>query len=381
MNNLHIIQDGPHSNWFVERCIKFGANSINQFVCLSNSPKHITHSEIDVRVNTLEVIKSIAVDINNGSFQNVIISYLDETAAHIIEFISNKKVNIIWIIWGADLYYLPKFWRNNYDDYSSSFLNINFKNNLFKQYQLAKKHYLQGHRTYHHIYNAIKKVTICATLTTSDYQLVKIKLNSKVKLIDFVISGIDDFVGTTNIDLNQKKQNIIQIGNSADPSNNHFEIFKKMKDVNFNGQIYCPLSYGNLGYAKKLKADISSWFSEEQLLTDDVFIPKAEYFEKISKIGFVVMAHNRQQSFGNLIAQLYFGAKVFLKYNAPLYLLFSGWGLVVYTIEKDLNEKELASFLEEDFQSKNRLILSNLLSNKRIETLYNNLLNAKINEE
>ena len=101
--------------------------------------------------------------------------------------ITNKKVKIIWIIWGADLYYLPKFWRNNYDTYSSLFLNINFRNNLIKQYESTKKYYLHKHRTYKHIYNAIKKVTICATLTTSDYQLVKNKLNSKVKLIDFVI--------------------------------------------------------------------------------------------------------------------------------------------------------------------------------------------------
>ena len=95
MNNLHIIQDGPHSNWFVERCIKFCAKSTNQFVCLSNLPKHITHSEIDVRVNTVEVIKSIAVDINSGVFENVIISYMDETAAHIVEYITNKKVNTL----------------------------------------------------------------------------------------------------------------------------------------------------------------------------------------------------------------------------------------------------------------------------------------------
>jgi hypothetical protein len=104
----------------------------------------------------------------------------------------------------------------------------------------------------------------------------------------------------------------ILIGNSADPSNNHFEVFGMLevsKDQDI--KIYTPLSYGNQGYAKQVINEGKKRFGAKFVpLTEH--LPFDVYLELLGKIDIAIFNHQRQQAMGNIRILLGYGKKVFM---------------------------------------------------------------------
>ncbi len=147
------------------------------------------------------------------------------------------------------------------------------------------------------------------------------------------------------IKLNQcNKTNCINIllGNSADPSNNHSEIFDKLiKYKNDNIKIYCPLSYGDKKYAEEIielgkKLFGNNFIEIVELMDFD------NYISFLSKIDIAFFNHNRQQAFGNIITLLGFGKKVFLRNSVSTFSFLKDYDLEVFDINNiELNKKTL----------------------------------------
>jgi len=125
----------------------------------------------------------------------------------------------------------------------------------------------------------------------------------------------------------------IQLGNSADPTNNHIEIFQnltKCKDVNI--QIFTPLSYGNEAYAKMVILKGKEHFGEKFIpLTE--FMPLEKYLEFLSDIDIAIFAHKRQQAMGNIITLLGLGKKVYMRSDITPWELFKNIDVKVYDVE------------------------------------------------
>lgn len=125
----------------------------------------------------------------------------------------------------------------------------------------------------------------------------------------------------------------ILVGNSADPTNNHAEVFEKLslyKDDSI--QIYCPLSYGQADYADRIvKLGTELFGSKFTPLLD--FMPFEKYLELLGQIDIAVFAHRRQQAMGNTITLLGLGKKVFLQSNITSWQAFQGWGVKVFDFQ------------------------------------------------
>lgn len=114
----------------------------------------------------------------------------------------------------------------------------------------------------------------------------------------------------------------IQIGNSADPSNNHIEILQRLlpfRDQNI--LIYAPLSYGNKSHAKEIMAKGKELFGDKFIALTD-FMPFEEYLQFLGSIDIAIFNHKRQQAMGNTITLLGLGKTVFIRSDTTQWHLF-----------------------------------------------------------
>ena len=121
------------------------------------------------------------------------------------------------------------------------------------------------------------------------------------------------FYGELKISDNRGKT-IILVGNSADKLNCHKEIFEKLLPFNQeNIEIICPLSYGSeQKYIENIVVLGNQYFGSKfkPLL---YFMPPKEYYQMLEKVDIAVFAHKNQQAFGNLVALLGMGKKVYMR--------------------------------------------------------------------
>lgn len=127
----------------------------------------------------------------------------------------------------------------------------------------------------------------------------------------------------------------IQIGNSADPSNNHLEILERL--LPYRGQdivIYAPLSYGAEGsqdYVRSvIKAGTEMFGDKFRPMTE--FLSFEQYLDFLSRIDIAIFNHKRQQAMGNTITLLGLGKKVYLRDDVTHYDMLKSIGITTFNI-------------------------------------------------
>lgn len=223
-----------------------------------------------------------------------------------------KKCN--WIIWGGDLY---SYRTRKYDSI--------LKKNFYKMEDFVKKNMANISYLVEEDYNIAQK-----------YFKVKGRPQKAIYINIVDMESLDKY---EKIYKNNKILNI-QIGNSADPENNHVEILnilKKYKKENI--KIYAPLSYGNRNYALKIKE-----YGEK--IFKDKFVGMLEYMnpEKYSKylcnIDILIFNHKRQQGLGNILSLGYLNKKIYIRRDISTWnYLTKDLNLEVYNIEEIINQK------------------------------------------
>ena len=203
-----------------------------------------------------------------------------------------KKV--YWVMWGGDFYFPEK-------------------------QSLNKK-------------KVIKKIKHFVTYIKGDYELVQRWYGAKGKYHEC-------FMYPSNLykeyPLHPKRSSTlnIQVGNSADPTNNHFEVFKELEPYkNENIKIFVPLSYGDFNYANRVVETGRNIFGSKFVPLRD-FLPFEKYLEFLSEIDIAIFAHNRQQAMGNIITLLGLGKKVYMKSNITPWQMFEELGVKVFDVE------------------------------------------------
>lgn len=201
-----------------------------------------------------------------------------------------------WVIWGGDLYAYRKP-RTNIKSKLGEFVRrfvIKRMGHIVSlvrgDYELVRKWYGAGGTYYHGAYkNPI------STSYLDALPLIKKSIDSPY---------------------------VIQIGNSADPTNNHLEAFKKLeyfKDENI--KIYTPLSYGNKLYRKIVIEEGKKIFGEKYIALTE-FLPPEEYSVYLNNIDIAIFNNDRQQALGNIYALLYLNKKVYIRSDTSMWTHF-----------------------------------------------------------
>jgi len=153
----------------------------------------------------------------------------------------------------------------------------------------------------------------------------------------------------------------IQVGNSADSTNNHIEVFAKLrkyKDENI--KIYVPLSYGPQDHVKDVIAKGKEIFGDKFIALTD-FMPFEKYLDFLGTIDITIFAHKRQQAMGNIITLLGLGKKVYIRNDITTWQLFEDINVKLFDfnnlkldkidddIKKDNIEKIKSYFCEKTY--------------------------------
>ncbi len=209
-----------------------------------------------------------------------------------------------WVLWGGDLYY-----------------HILSRNT--GGYKLHEKRRTKVIRNL--------KGVIC--YNQAEYNLVKEWYGTKAKFFQsfFYPSNLFEKL---DVPVLKTSTLYIQVGNSADPTNHHIEIFKKLESYkNENIKIIVPLSYGNQENAKKVIKVGKEMFGDKlEPLID--FIPFDKYLVILGKIDIAIFNHNRQQAMGNITTLLGLGKKVYMRNTITPWELFKEVDIKVFDVEQ-----------------------------------------------
>lgn len=149
----------------------------------------------------------------------------------------------------------------------------------------------------------------------------------------------------------------IQVGNSADVSNNHVEVLQKLlpyKDENI--KIHVPLSYGSKEYAQQVILQGREWFGEKfNAITE--LMSFQDYLAFLGNIDIAIFNHRRQQGMGNTITLLGLGKTVYLRSDTAQWKFFEDRKIAI----KDTKDFKNLDFL---FHIENVSIVKEYFSEK-----------------
>lgn len=237
-----------------------------------------------------------------------------------------------WIIWGGDLY-LYKLG------------NKNLKWKIREFFRSA----------------VIKRMGFLVTYIDGDVELAREWYGAKGVHRESIMYTSNVFKNHL-ITVNSTDTINIQVGNSADSSNNHLEVFEKlMRYRDMNILIYVPLSYGDNSYAKKIIKEGRLRFGDKFKPMLD-FMPVVKYLSFLGEIDIAIFNHRRQQGMGNTITLLGLGKKVYIRDDVTPWALFERLGAKAYRLSDldlesiDLNTKYQNKLAIKEYFSEAKLL-------------------------
>lgn len=229
-----------------------------------------------------------------------------------------------WVIWGGDLYHYQLRSRT-------------FKENIFERTRAF----------------VIRRIGHFVTYVKGDYELARKWYGCEGKYHDCLIYVSNLYKSYKTGSKSDKKINIL-VGNSADPSNNHLEVFEKLLQFqNENICIYAPLSYGDGEYARHIAKLGSDIFGDKFVPLLD-FMPFDKYLALLAEIDVVIFAHRRQQAMGNTITLLGLGKKVYMRSDVTSWGVFGEIGVKIF----DFLNVDLVPMSNEDSKNNQLLVKS-----------------------
>ncbi|BDF95573.1 TDP-N-acetylfucosamine:lipid II N-acetylfucosaminyltransferase [Pseudoalteromonas sp. KAN5] len=247
----------------------------------------------------------------HGADKVILHSLIDFNIVKVLFFTPWLHKKCYWMIWGADLYAYksaPKTLKGKVNEFLRRRVISNLGHlvtYLDGDIALARKWY-GAKGTYHE----------CLMYTSNLYKEYELPESTK---------------STVNI----------QLGNSADPSNNHIEALEKLLPFkNENICIFAPLSYGQQEYAQQVIAQGEKWFGDKfKPFTE--FMSFEDYLLFLGSIDIALFNHKRQQAMGNIITLLGLDKTVYIRSDTTQWQFFE---------KKDVKVGDIGTLNSLDYQ-------------------------------
>lgn len=354
---LHLLMDEkvcPRAIRLFEECNAHG----NVFVVFKSKKEEWQF--VSKAENILSCYSPEVECIDWSGIDKVIIHYLDPEKIKFVLTHPLKGKNIIWMLWGGDIYnrYLYKLGFKLYAS-NNSYPHIDrFKNRSFKYLRKLKNSLLSPYYFYLQKWFMENRIDY---IVTDDVELELIKKYVYFKRLksnlQFSYYPIEDVLG--ELKECRAEGNKILIGNSCSFSNNHEYVLEQIKNLDLSAyEVVVPLSYGGNGeyrdiVAKKYRAILRATVLED-------FLPLDEYNRLMLQAGTCIYGNFRQEAWGNILIGLYLGSKVYLSKHNPLWKQCKRYGFVIYALE-DI-ESTFEDKLSDDNKEHNRTTALSLFS-------------------
>ena len=316
-------------------------------------------------------------------YDAVFIHYLTPYLANEVILNSSKNDIFLLMFWGAEVFMHPEFINDFYLPETKELLNSIVIKKKFKFAFKPKNFMLEFQKYYTDSHNArlikksLKRINYFCHWIPEDYKAIKNKFNLNAKYLNFFYSVMQSINSeNSNYKINKKSKNIL-IGNSASESNNHIDIFEKLKNINFEGKkIYVPLSYAEYfqGYVNAVIKKGKEIFNDNfHPITD--FLNSNEYYKIINSCDYIIMPHLRSQAGANVISGLFYGKKVFMSKKSNMYNFFKAKGFILFDFEKELiSKKTFWNKLNENEIKHNKSLIEKHFGKIPTQNMYKNII-------
>ncbi|MTI53431.1 TDP-N-acetylfucosamine:lipid II N-acetylfucosaminyltransferase [Geosporobacter ferrireducens] len=362
--NLHLMYDNQYCSRFMHFINQHFPNDEHMFVIVGDKMqklKMITTDDIaNVEILDLKCDLSRLLELIN-TCTKIFIHYLSDYFCEIVCKFDIKKP-IYWPIWGGDLYYHIDY--EIYDPLTKKLLeklgfNMNSKVNK---------------NSISHIFRraTIRKIKYCLNTIDEDFDILKENFITNAKCMKFAYPNPVEKVNMDDMNeiyerysyLKGNYEHIILVGNSPDPSNNHLDIFHKLKSLRLKD--YCvivPLSYGgNDAYIRAIINEGKKNFGNRFIPLTEYMEP-SEYYKLLNQVDVAIYYHNRQQAVGNIRLLSSLEKGVFLKENVTTFRKFKRLNLKGV---KSTDKIDDTIFCEPIKESKNKEIIEAEFGEKAI---------------
>ncbi|MGD8111375.1 TDP-N-acetylfucosamine:lipid II N-acetylfucosaminyltransferase [Vibrio sp. TRT 17S01] len=353
---LHIIVDDKFTNSLV-KFFSFHKEFDCHYAIFAESDFNCTYLSKDI-IKKINLAFLNNRNIDKNYFEQYSYIFIHSLKKVHVNFINrNPNLNFVWIGMGFDYYDLVSI--DLYEGYSKNFLDT-YTERLkvmlgYKCYSIYRKK------------RAIEKISYFSPVLSNEFELISNEFEH-LKRLTFNYGGTAGFIDEVHR-INENAADLL-LGNSADPSNNHYEALKKLNDIKFKGKIYIPLSYGNEKYKKSLINELVNFDLNIIVLED--FLSREEYFTILKSCRYVIMNHKRQQGAGNVVTMLSMGAEVYLNCNSLLYSFLLDQGVVVFET-LDINEQVFPRSMSNSERVNNRKVIKKLFGSKTINANIRNI--------
>lgn len=379
--NYHIMVQDKFIDSFIDDIYKINAEDNNDFWIRGN--KNGTN-----HINTDKKVTYIGNDVSEWKIKLSKLSKKDSIFIHwydmwIGELVLNLPNKLFVFHWGGDFFGEP-LWHNakwlfekvtyRYVKRNSEYPYITFKRgkNLLLQLKNLINFKRNVIRKYNKKHEQIERIDyiILVGSNTGDVKKTK-EIYPKFNAIH--LSGFYNLNFNISNDkpIKDKRDEKIKLllGNSATPSNNHLDAFKKLSKLK-NIEIYCPLSYGDVKYRDLIIREGRQRFGKNFHPVLD-FLRREEYVVFLNSMDIVYMYHNRSQAWGNIATCLTLGKPVFLRSTNSIGEMIDNIGIKKYDADK-INKLNLATIMKDNQKRKslNVKLLENVISDTvRLENL------------
>lgn len=350
-----------------------------------------------------------AIVLNTPAQESEFISHIENhSSAVFIHALSFKRQSIVlklsqkivkvWFIWGYDMYNKWQFFnRLLFEKETLKYIKKSKTSHYKKKLRFNRltfwlflqsdgKRLLLPRRVrniLHNIYltpfyKAVRAMDIVAPVVPNEYELVKsMKVNPR--FAPFTYGTLENLLGD-KISENVLRSRNILVGNSADPSNNHVDIFKKLARLDLKDRkIYVPLSYAGVESYKAFVIKKGYEYLGDNFVPLTDFMKLEHYNEIVSSCGFLIFNHTRQQGVGNIILMGSMGAKVFLHEKSTVYDFYKELGIKIFSTNQ-LNAEDIVENLDVESWQHNRKIFFENYSTQAVQEKARQLL-AIVREE
>lgn len=347
---LHLLTDDKFADYAIEQFSSFSETSEFVVVAFTSDFKYIKNNEkviyikwnkddIDLLISGLSKYSGVVFHGMFYPWQEDIINSLD-------------KQKIAWMFWGGEIY--------GRSEVNETFLAPKTKF-LLKLYNI--KNILRGRKT-ENVYSipleSYKKINFCLTDVNYEFDYAKKLLDNQMQMMWYNYYSIEDTVGSLMNFRSTGKD--IFLGNSCTIENNFIEAFSIVKNLILNNsRVIVPLSYGS-PWLKNILLKLGKLYFKKNFLPLIDFLPREEYNSYMTNCGVMIMNHYRPQAQGNIITGLWLGMRVFLSNKNMAYQYFKDKGIILYSIEDDLNKDKELNPLSDEEMMHNRAILYSLYS-------------------
>ncbi len=368
--NLHIFND--QLGFFTNKTVAFIQELYPDKNIFLNTADHCKNKISSINYSSVKEF----LKIDQNSYKLVIFHSYNYANKDDLKAIKNKfklhNIKFAWVFWSHEYYQLPEFFTTLYQGFSRQYYlrkKISYHIEHFLKFckgQVRSPFYL-GLNSFK---NSFKEFDVMASLIKDDYNYVMHDFNEvKYQFVSYI--SLLDF---PNIDVDFSIQkNDIMVGHSGSPILNHYEIIKKLSDMNIKNKLYIPLAYGKKSYITKLQKAIVTKLSNLSITFQTDFISKDDYYKTIDQVGFFILNSYCQQALGNIFFFLWTGTKVFLREETSTYKTLKEKSFHIFSIEKEFDETLLIPLTIPEKQH-NRQLVIDMINNEIVNQSWLRLL-------